>query len=401
MNRNHYLILLLVALFGPFAAFALPTPEQLARESQYGYDFTAKHAPQGFLALFGGSRLKPESAEYKVAYEIGEKWTRRHGNVIPMGEGGGPGAMLAVREGAVAGGGLAISYTVPYPNEKPSSVPHLLCEFTDNGLREAALVDWARGYLAVVGGSGTHWEGAEGLTKILEKKVFPEHFTIVDVSQKGDWDKTLAWLKAVLGKNFDRVTVVHTADEAIEAAEKDAFHALFDLSKLAQPLKAADLRKLEARVDLLAPEGYMAVIGESPEGAIARVGQFGRVFHPHEDEVTLEMDPIFIARAKAIYAYPGDIRTHWQLMSAIDRIAHHQQPAIPIYLMGTAEQWGPFLTMLKNLEDNGTSVKGISKLITVVPDDFEGLMMCNFRGLVIPSKSHRGLSWSFPAPRAR
>jgi uncharacterized protein (TIGR00730 family) len=360
-------------------AFGVPTPSQIkASEALAGYDFARKVAPQGYVAVLGGTLLTPESEMYLEAEQFGLTWNHRWGTTIPLGTGGGPaGAMGAANLGAKQGGGRSLGFVYPFPGEGPSPYLTDSLSFTDIDCRRSSLIDYARAYVFIPGGIGTHEELAEALTKIEAGTVFPKK--VILLGGHGKWRATLDWLSAALGDRFnERVEVVPDAEAALEATERVAFERAYKTGSIPSPVTES---KLESRPGREATTGYIAVLGKPSTRERVALVHRGFPLRPADGTLALATDPSFVYGAKAIYAYPGDIRTQWQVMLVLNRLVYHQIAPVPMVLVGDEQAWAPLRALLQELVANGSSRPEVLRAFTYQPQ-LVAPAVCDFSGIL-------------------
>ena len=171
------------------------------------------------ISVFGSARTDRDSADYRLAVEVGEALARAGYAVIT---GGGPGIMEAANQGAVRGGGLSVGLGIELPFEQE------LNEWVDLGInfryffaRKTMFVKYAQGFVAFPGGFGTLDELFESLVLVQTGKV--TSFPIVLVGSRY-WQPLLTWLHQdvlasgnVSARNLDLITVADDADEVLAA----------------------------------------------------------------------------------------------------------------------------------------------------------------------------------------
>src|SRR5712692_1694433 len=108
------------------------------------------------VTIFGGSRVEPDSDEYRAAQQLGRALAERGFSVVT---GGYNGVMEAVSRGAKEAGGHVIGVTVDLIARNFERVPNA---FVDQEVRTAALleridklVELGAAYVVLPGGAGT------------------------------------------------------------------------------------------------------------------------------------------------------------------------------------------------------------------------------------------------------
>ena len=183
-----------------------------------GFEELAEVAPA--ICLFGGSRAKRTSAEYKLARRVAGMIARRGVTVIT---GGGPGIMEAGNRGAHEAGGISVGLNIDLPTEqKPNPYINRLINFRYFFARKYMFLYHSIAFIIFPGGFGTLDELFEALTLIQTNR--HPHFPVVLVGS-AYWRGLLGWIeKHVLAggyiarKDLNLLTVADTAEEIVAAA---------------------------------------------------------------------------------------------------------------------------------------------------------------------------------------
>ncbi|MQY03665.1 LOG family protein [Actinomadura macrotermitis] len=168
------------------------------------------------VSVFGSARTKPDSAEYKLAVEIG---ARLHEAGYAVITGGGPGIMEAANKGADEAGGLSVGLGIELPFEQK------LNDFLDIGLefryffvRKTMFVKYSQAFIVLPGGFGTLDELFEAITLVQTKKI--TRFPIVLVGTQF-WGGLVDWVKDQMltsGKiSPEDLDLFHLTDDPDEA----------------------------------------------------------------------------------------------------------------------------------------------------------------------------------------
>lgn len=188
--------------------------ENLVPPSAFAHDMAcaqaaqARLAPEGYLTVFGSSRIGESSsacaaadtscdAEARQANDVvyaqvrrfAALWTARHGRRYPIMTGGGPGLMLAANQGASDAGGLSVAYTTYYDRlatgndlDRPmgADVAKALNVHVSHGLvfssvvtREAAMILHSAAMVIAPGGTGTEWETFQVVETLKSRQLRP------------------------------------------------------------------------------------------------------------------------------------------------------------------------------------------------------------------------------------
>ena len=172
------------------------------------------------VCIFGGSRAKRNSPEYKLARRVAAMIVRRGVTVIT---GGGPGIMEAGNRGASEAGGVSVGLNIDLPSEqKPNSYINRLITFRYFFARKYMFLYHSMAYIIFPGGFGTLDELFESLTLIQTDR--HPRFPVVLVG-RAYWRGLLGWIKKqVLASGYighediQLITVADTAEEVVAAA---------------------------------------------------------------------------------------------------------------------------------------------------------------------------------------
>jgi uncharacterized protein (TIGR00730 family) len=181
-----------------------------------GFDTLADLPPA--VSVFGSARSKPDSAECRVAEELGRALARAGYAVIT---GGGPGVMEAANRGAVEAGGLSVGLGIELPFEQGiNEWVDLAIDFRYFFARKTMFVKYAQGFVVLPGGFGTMDELFEALTLVQTGKV--TRFPVVLMGESY-WHGLLEWLRhamAATGKighaDLDLLCVTDDVGEAVQ-----------------------------------------------------------------------------------------------------------------------------------------------------------------------------------------
>lgn len=156
-----------------------------------GFGLLAELGPA--VSVFGSARTKPDSADYELAVEIGERLVEAGFAVIT---GGGPGIMEAGNKGAYNGGGLSVGLGIELPFEqRMNEYVDIDIEFQYFFVRKTMFVKYAQAFVVLPGGFGTLDELFEAVTLVQTKKV--TRFPIVLVGTRF-WGGLMDWIRDTL-----------------------------------------------------------------------------------------------------------------------------------------------------------------------------------------------------------
>jgi len=171
----------------------------MARDFYCADRFKAAKYPQGFVAIYGSSRIgennstQPDPAIradhdklYQGVRQFAQQWTRLHGTRYPIMTGAGPGIMEAGNRGAKEAGGPSIGYTTYYGPSRDKGDARLAFQqykgqdivtdglvFSSVAARETMMIVHSAAIVVAPGGSGTEWEIFQILESIKSQQLTP------------------------------------------------------------------------------------------------------------------------------------------------------------------------------------------------------------------------------------
>jgi uncharacterized protein (TIGR00730 family) len=180
-----------------------------------GFDTLADLPPA--VSVFGSARSGPDSAECRLAEQLGGALARAGYAVIT---GGGPGVMEAANRGANEAGGLSVGLGIELPFEQGiNEWVDLPIEFRYFFARKTMFVKYAQAFVVLPGGFGTMDELFEALTLVQTGKV--TRFPVVLMGATY-WRGLLDWLRdtmAATGKigpvDLDLICLTDDVNEAV------------------------------------------------------------------------------------------------------------------------------------------------------------------------------------------
>lgn len=196
-----------------------------------GFEKLARIGP--CVSIFGSARTEPGTEYYKLAEEIAYQLTQRGYGIIT---GGGPGIMEAGNLGAKRGKGRSVGVNIDLPFEQSANffIDHdKLITFDHFFVRKVMFIKYSQGFIVMPGGFGTLDELFEALTLIQTEKI--GKFPII-LAGKSYWKGLFDWIKNTMlddesnisPEDMDLVSIVDTAEEAVEAIDK--FYSKYVLS---------------------------------------------------------------------------------------------------------------------------------------------------------------------------
>jgi uncharacterized protein (TIGR00730 family) len=183
-----------------------------------GFQDMADAAPA--VTVFGGSRAKKSSPEYKLTRRVAKMIARRGVTVIT---GGGPGIMEAGNRGAHDAGGVSVGLNIDLPAEQdPNPYINKLINFRYFFARKYMFLYHSMAFIIFPGGFGTMDELFESLTLIQTER--HPHFPVILVDSEY-WGGLISWIeKTMLARGYiadedmKLFTLADTAEEIVAAA---------------------------------------------------------------------------------------------------------------------------------------------------------------------------------------
>lgn len=404
----------------PFTYPALQSPEDVARDYENAQALVARAAPEGFLAVFGGARVKPGDPSYELTRRFAYLWTKER--LLPVATGGGPGQMEAANRGAKEAGGTSLGFVLgTLPGEPISAYlthHHVFGSFT---YRQAELIDNARVLVFTRGGIGTAWEMLEALTKI-ESGRHPAQ-AILCLGPRAEWEPTLALLRSLAGRPgagaVQRVQIAETAEDGVRLAKEQLARTPAQRSRRSPETIARDVAGLREYQRTKAPRGFALLFGtlfakpgqEGYESArriarelasrgvtvatgggsgISEAGNRGaregggrglafavRGFtgapNVFADEAYVagslsKRESEMIHHAGAIVVIDGCVSSQWAIFEALTKVSTRQMPPRPIVLFGPRERWQPLLALLDDMGARGVADPAVASWLTLTDD---------------------------------
>ncbi len=162
---------------GPYMGVENIIPSREVAQDVYCADtLRAKLYPEGFVTIYGSSRIREGDPVYAMVRNFAGAWTARYGKTYPIMTGAGPGLMDAGNRGAKEAGGPSVGYTTyydrpaagtevtalrPYGGDpKGAFNPYVTSGFifSSVAIREAAMIKHSAAMVIAPGGTGTEWE---------------------------------------------------------------------------------------------------------------------------------------------------------------------------------------------------------------------------------------------------
>lgn len=225
-----------VQLFKPGVQPVAPLHQRLSDEIQAATKALKDVYPA--VTVFGGARVVSGSDNHNLAAEFSKRLCNAGISVLT---GGGPGIMEAANMGckpdSPCSNARSVGLNIKLPNEqKPNEHLDISVDFKQFASRKIMLVRNSMAFVYFPGGLGTLDELFEVLT-LLQTKKMPKRPVILVNSAV--WNPLLDYLRSVILANgwmgeqdFDLITVVDTAEQAIAALKTDSWPLEFDPAAL-------------------------------------------------------------------------------------------------------------------------------------------------------------------------
>ena len=143
------------------------------------------------VSIFGGSRVRRGSRDYRRAVAVSQALAREGFSIIT---GGGPGIMEAANLGARKGGGRSIGLNIRLPFEHaPNRHIDTLIHFNYFFARKVMFIKYACAYVVFPGGYGTLDEAFEALTLVQTHKI--DNFPVIMIG-RDYWKGMVRWIRA-------------------------------------------------------------------------------------------------------------------------------------------------------------------------------------------------------------
>ena len=199
------------------------TYAQIALDAFCAEQLVKRSAPDGWIAIFGSSRLGETTPEYTNARTFANLWTTKNTS-YPIMSGGGPGIMEASNRGANEAGGASIGLSTYFkgPTDALNTYTTDGYMFSDFETRERAMIRNAKAAVIYWGGVGTAWELFMTLSDVQTHR----YKTIPIILVGKDWtqalDPYLQYMKnkgTISPADLDLFKVVETPQETVTALE--------------------------------------------------------------------------------------------------------------------------------------------------------------------------------------
>ena len=164
------------------------SPRDFSRDIFCANDFKQKKFPNGYVTVYGSSKIQPNEKAYIDVVDFASQWTESYGDRFPIMTGAGPGIMEAGSRGAHEAGGKSIGYTTyyfpprkndatgthPYEDDPTSAFNKYVTDgliFSSVAMREDMMILHSAAVIIAPGGTGTEWETFQILETLKSKQL--------------------------------------------------------------------------------------------------------------------------------------------------------------------------------------------------------------------------------------
>ncbi len=269
------------------------------KELRYASKVFQPYSDRRKVAVFGSARLAPETAEFKMAEELGQKIVQ-HGFMVITG--GGDGIMGAAQKGAGRDNGFGLNIRLPFEQRANETIhgDKKLINFNYFFTRKVNFVKETDAFILFPGGFGTQDEGFECLTLMQTGKAKITPLILLDTADGRYWEtweffikNDLLRMKLISQSDFHLFKILHSCDEAIEHIRQ--FYKVFDsyrwvrekmVIRIKAPLTTASLARLNEKFGSILLTGSIEQTGILAEEAEARPWSVGAMFRGQTDDLT-------------------------------------------------------------------------------------------------------------------
>ena len=269
------------------------------KELRYASKVFQPYSDRRKVAVFGSARLAPETAEFRMAEELGRKIVR-HGFMVITG--GGDGIMGAAQKGAGRDHSFGLNIRLPFEQRANETIhgDKKLINFNYFFTRKVNFVKETDAFVLFPGGFGTQDEGFECLTLMQTGKAKITPLILLDTPEGRYWEtweffikNDLLRMKLISASDFHLFKILHSCDEAIDHIRQ--FYRVFDsyrwvhekmVIRIKNPLTPESLAALNGEFRGILVSGTIEQTGILPEEAEQRPWSVGASFRGGKDDLT-------------------------------------------------------------------------------------------------------------------
>ena len=202
------------------------------KELRYASKVFQPYADRRKVAVFGSARLAPETAEFKMAEEMGRQAVE-HGFMVITG--GGDGIMGAAQKGAGRDNSFGLNIRLPFEQRANETIhgDKKLINFNYFFTRKVNFVKETDAFVLFPGGFGTQDEGFECLTLMQTGKAKITPLILLDTPDGRYWEtweffikNDLLRMKLISPSDFHLFKISHSCEETI--AHIQQFYRVFE-----------------------------------------------------------------------------------------------------------------------------------------------------------------------------
>ena len=192
------------------------------KEMRYAAKVFRPYAGRRKVAVFGSARLSPETAEFRMAEEMGRRLVERDFMVIT---GGGDGVMGAAQKGAGRENSFGLNIRLPFEQRANATIhgDKKLINFNYFFTRKVNFVKETDAFVLFPGGFGTQDEGFECLTLMQTGKAKITPLVLLDTPDGRYWEtweffikNDLLRMKLISPTDFHLFKIFHDSNAAID-----------------------------------------------------------------------------------------------------------------------------------------------------------------------------------------
>ena len=267
------------------------------KELRYASKVFQPYSDRRKVAVFGSARLAPETAEFKMAEELGRKVVE-HGFMVITG--GGDGIMGAAQKGAGRDNGFGLNIRLPFEQRANETIhgDKKLINFNYFFTRKVNFVKETDAFVLFAGGFGTQDEGFECLTLMQTGKAKITPLILLDTPDGRYWEtweffikNDLLRMKLISPSDFHLFKISHSCEETI--AHIQQFYRVFDsyrwlrermVIRIKRRLTAQALRDLNEKFRPILVAGEIEQTGMLPEEDQEQQWAVGSIFRGSQEE---------------------------------------------------------------------------------------------------------------------
>lgn len=248
------------------------------KELRYSFKVFSPYRDTRKVIVFGSARSKPDSPEYRMAWDFSSEMCKKGFMIVT---GGGPGVMEAGNRGAPEGRDFALNIRLPFEQKANPFVSHedKLINYKYFFTRKLFFVKETDATAVFPGGFGTLDEGFEMFTLVQTGKSKPRPIVLMEPQGSSYWHDCLDFLKGQLLDNkyvnpedTDIFTIADTVEDAVKYIEDfyRVYHSMrydgdLTILRLNRELSMATLKNINSEFCDIIVDGDIHPIGPTPK----------------------------------------------------------------------------------------------------------------------------------------